>query len=572
MADSAGAHYLKERALPASQYKKMADRHWAGLGGGLLPHPDPESTASLWSSTSRGTCGHAGALSRSDGEKPDRNRDSSSKRAATRETVWRGRRMGLLFGARALRERFARDRFDRGQVLPYWRRSAPADTTRTTSARSCSREALRRRRWRVAVDPRRGQVARFDVAKAARPARCADAPDSSSRPFPLARTACISPRRVPCQLRAAWRPVEPALLSTAGGTRGRRPRPQAITAASPNRRRTIRELTLLHHYVTGGCARSFHEALRADPTAPCAGWVSRGGAGRQRPGHARRDRERAAARAEASPRQAFIALRAKQIEAQDASGRSRRRHQAMQGRDPEALAAYPTTPSSGSCGNAEGPGQGPRPVGGARRSRSETALVRSPGHFGAHHYLMHSFRNIAHPAEAAELGRIYAAFARSGPRPAHAGTRLRGWSAGRKRSSSSGGRDREAYAKQMSLRAGDDWHHLHNLQLLGYTYLRLGKPPGPGPRSAAFDTPARLPYRGRRRQSRGVLSPAHQLDEALAVARALQTPTRTPRPTVAASSRARRSSRWASWTKPACRRGAPERWIRTSSSNSRRAT
>ncbi len=32
-----------------------------------------------------------------------------------------------------------------------------------------------------------------------------------------------------------------------------------------------------------------------------------------------------------------------------------------------------------------------------------------------------------------------------------------------------------AYAKAENLRPGDDWHHVHNLDLLGYTHLRLGQ-------------------------------------------------------------------------------------------------
>jgi len=33
----------------------------------------------------------------------------------------------------------------------------------------------------------------------------------------------------------------------------------------------------------------------------------------------------------------------------------------------------------------------------------------------------------------------------------------------------------ERYAREENVRPGDDWHHAHNLQLLGYTYLRLGR-------------------------------------------------------------------------------------------------
>src|SRR5262249_28956920 len=84
--------------------------------------------------------------------------------------------------------------------------------------------------------------------------------------------------------------------------------------------------------------------------------------------------------------------------------------------------------------------------------------------------------------------------------------------------------------RELNLRPGDDWHHLHNLELLGYTYLRLGRvAEAEATFRRAFDTPARLPYRGTPQASLAELYLLRgRLDDALAVARALQTPTRTP--------------------------------------------
>jgi tetratricopeptide (TPR) repeat protein len=88
----------------------------------------------------------------------------------------------------------------------------------------------------------------------------------------------------------------------------------------------------------------------------------------------------------------------------------------------------------------------------------------------------------------------------------------------------------EAYAKAENIRPGDDWHHLHNLQLLAYTYLRLRRiEDAERTFRRAFDTPSRLPYRGTPQASLAEFYLLRgQPDEALKVARALQVDTRTP--------------------------------------------
>jgi len=158
--------------------------------------------------------------------------------------------------------------------------------------------------------------------------------------------------------------------------------------------------------------------------------------------------------------------------------------------------------------------------------------VRSPGHLGAHHYLVHSFENIGHHAEAAAHGKIYA---ESSPGIAHAQhmyghvlPRLGRWQEALVQFEKADAIE-EAYAKAENLRPGDDWHHLHNLQLLGYTYLRLGRVADAEKTfQRAFDTPARLPYRGSPQVSLAELSLLlGRPEDSLAIARALQTPTRT---------------------------------------------
>jgi hypothetical protein len=203
-----------------------------------------------------------------------------------------------------------------------------------------------------------------------------------------------------------------------------------------------------------------------------------------------------------------------------------------------ALALYPDDAELWILrGNAEEPGPWGRGQFGGVASIAfyETALVRAPDHFGAHHYMVHSFENIGQHAEAAGHGKIYA---ESSPDVAHAQhmydhvlPRLGRWKEALAQFEKADAIE-EAYAKAESLRPGDDWHHLHNLQLLGYTYLRLGRfQDAEATFRRAFETPARLPYRGTPQAS---LAEFYLLrgrpEEALAIARALRVPAgRSPR-------------------------------------------
>jgi tetratricopeptide (TPR) repeat protein len=351
-------------------------------------------------------------------------------------------------------------------------------------------------------------------------------------PVALSHAGCAAPGE----------PVEPALLERPIGLRADVGHVhQAITTASPKTQDFYDQgLTLLHHYVWIDAARSFHEALRADPDcAMCWMGLARAEQGAERP-DATRDAIANARRLapKASPReQAFVALRARQIEAQDAVGADQsKKFDAYKEAIDQALATYPDDAELWILrGNAEEPGPWGRGQFGGAASIAfyETALVRSPGHLGAHHYLVHSFENIAHPAEAAEHGRIYAD---SSPGVSHAQhmlghvlPRLGRWEEALAQFRKADAIE-EAYARELNVRPGDDWHHLHNLQLLGYTYLRLGRAAeAEATFRRAFDTPARLPYRGTPQASLAEFYLLRgRLEDALTVARALQTPTRTP--------------------------------------------
>jgi tetratricopeptide (TPR) repeat protein len=378
----------------------------------------------------------------------------------------------------------------------------------------------------------RPAAAAFLLFGLALPAGAADPPAA------LSHAGCAAPGE----------PVEPGLLERPIERRtdvGWVHQAITSTSASPAASAKAQEfydqgLTLLHHYVWLDAARSFHEALRADPDCAMC-WM---GLARAEQGAERGDATRAAiANAQrlapkATPRErVFIALRAQQIEAQDATGKEQaEKHQAYRDALDRALASYPDDAELWILrGNVEEPGPWGRGQYGGAASIAfyETALVRSPGHLGAHHYLVHSFENIAHPAEAAEHGRVYAD---SSPGVAHAQhmlghvlPRLGRWEEALVQFRKADAIE-EAYAKSVGLRPGDDWHHLHNLQLLGYTCLRLGRfDEAEAAFRRAFDTPARLPYRGTPQASLAEYDLLRgRLEEALAVSRALQTPTRTP--------------------------------------------
>lgn len=349
---------------------------------------------------------------------------------------------------------------------------------------------------------------------------------------PLSHAGCAGPGD----------PVEPGLLE--------RPIPirqgvgrvhQEINSSSAEARAYYDQgLTYLHHYFFIDAARSFHEAIRRDAEcAMCWMGLARAEQGLERSDATAKAIGRAkelAARATPKER-TFVALRAQQIEAQDApASEEKERHAAYKAALDKALASYPEDAELWILrGNAEEAGPWGRGQYGGAASIAfyETALVRSPGHLGAHHYLVHSFENIGHHAEAAEHGKVYA---ESSPSVAHAQhmyghvlPRLGRWEEALAQFEKADAIE-EAYARAERLRAGDDWHHLHNLQLLGYTYLRLGRlDDAERTFRRAFDTPVRLGYRGAPQAS---LAEYYLLRgrpaEAAEVARALQAPTRSP--------------------------------------------
>ncbi|HEY7864055.1 MAG TPA: tetratricopeptide repeat protein [Thermoanaerobaculia bacterium] len=329
--------------------------------------------------------------------------------------------------------------------------------------------------------------------------------------------------------------VEPALLERVVGVReGIGRSPQKVTTSSPQAQAfSDQGLALLHSYHWIEAARAYHQALRHDPDCAMA-WMglARAEQGLDRTAQASAAIEKAKSLApKVSPRERrFIELRAQQMEAQSApAGEQAGKHEAYKRAIEAALAEYPDDAELWILrGNTEEPGPWGRGQFGGVASIAyyETALVRSPGHFGAHHYLVHSFENVGRHAEAAVHGKIYA---EAVPGVAHAQhmyghvlPRLGRWDEARAQLEKADVIERR-YAEAEKIRPGDDWHHIHNLQLLGWVYVRQGRyADAEKTFRRAFDTPVRMARSGFQQASLAEFYLLRgRLDDALKAARAL---------------------------------------------------
>jgi tetratricopeptide (TPR) repeat protein len=261
---------------------------------------------------------------------------------------------------------------------------------------------------------------------------------------------------------------------------------QKVTTKSPAAQAFYDQgLAYLHSYVWIEAARSFHQALREDPDCAMA-WMglarAEQGLNRDKEATAAIEKAKSLAPKATESERRHVLLRAQQIEAQNApSDKETERHDAYKSAIEKAIAADPSDAELWVLrGNAEEPGPWGRGQAGGIGAIAfyEAALARSPGHFGAHHYLVHAFENVGRHAEAAAHGKIYSDAV---PKVAHAQhmyghvlPRVGKWKEALEQFEKADAIE-EAYARTERLRPGDDWHHVHNLQLLGYTYLRVGR-------------------------------------------------------------------------------------------------
>lgn len=313
---------------------------------------------------------------------------------------------------------------------------------------------------------------------------------------------------------------------------------QKVTAKTPAVQALYDQgLAYLHSYVWIEAARSFHQALREDPDCAMA-WMglarAEQGLNRGRESQAAIERAKSLEPKVTERERRHIELRVQQIAAQLAPAeKENEKHDAYKRAIEKAIAADPSDAELWILrGNAEEPGPWGRGQAGGIGAIAyyEAALARSPGHFGAHHYLVHAYENVGRHADAAEHGKIYADAA---PRVAHAQhmyghvlPRLGRWKEALEQFQKADAIE-ENYAREEKLRPGDDWHHLHNLQLLGYVYLRLGRTEDAEKTfRRAFETPIRFPRYGREHATLAeYLLLRGRPEEALAAARALRTQT-----------------------------------------------
>ena len=242
-------------------------------------------------------------------------------------------------------------------------------------------------------------------------------------------------------------------------------------------------IAYLHSYVWIEAARSFNAALRKDPGLAMA-WIglSRVFTGLDDAPAARAALEKAQAlSAPVTPREKRrIALRATHLEALDALG-DPAKHLAYKKALDAALAQDMDDVElwmlRGNAEEASAAGRGQR-GGAASVAFYERALAVSPGHFGAHHYLIHSFETIGSVPEALKHGEVYVGAAPAIPHAHHM------WDHDLRRV----GRTQDAIAEFLKadelenayyaaekIPADLDSHHKHNLDLLSTSYQHQGQ-------------------------------------------------------------------------------------------------
>jgi len=244
-------------------------------------------------------------------------------------------------------------------------------------------------------------------------------------------------------------------------------------------------LDYLHSYVWLEAARSFNEALRREASFALA-WVglSRALTGLEDHNAAVAAQKKAEAlAASVTPRER------KWIDARTAQLASLGDRQSVEKRDAYRAAldaALEQDPGDAELwtlrGNFEEPGlwaAGRGQRGGASAiAFYERAIALVPGHFGAHHYLIHTYEMIGRFDEAVTHGKIYADAAPSVPHALHMyGHDL--MKIGRTTEAlevfDRARRLEETYYESEKIARDFDWHHAHNTSLLAFSYRHEGR-------------------------------------------------------------------------------------------------
>jgi tetratricopeptide (TPR) repeat protein len=255
------------------------------------------------------------------------------------------------------------------------------------------------------------------------------------------------------------------------------------TSSADARAFYLQGVNYLHGYSWIEGARSFHQALRADPGLAMAHWgLSRIYSGLDDQANAMSQAVRAQELgAKASPReQRRIALRLQQLDAianlDDAT-----LHSAYKQAIDKAIAADIEDPELWLIrGNAEEPtaaGRGQR-GGVASTAFYLEALRVAPDNGAAHHYLTHSYENVNQIGRALEHGEVYARIAADIPHAHHMwGHDLRRVGRLDEAIAAFTRTDEleDAYYAAEKIGPELDWHHVHNLDLLATSHEHKGQ-------------------------------------------------------------------------------------------------
>lgn len=259
---------------------------------------------------------------------------------------------------------------------------------------------------------------------------------------------------------------------------------EEVTTKSPEAQAFFDQgLAYLHSFVWIEAARSFHQALRLDPSMAMA-YVGLSdaylGLSDVAAASAASEKAQSLAANASGIERARLAILARQIEYLQDSG-NMQRYFAYRQAIAEALAAYPSDPwlwiirGFADEGTPFAHGQG-----GAIDTIAfyTVALRLSPDNFVAHHYIAHTLESHGPVKDALEESETYARLAPAIPHAHHmCGHNLRRV-----------GRTEEAIQEFLKADALEkayyqaehippqlDWHHAHNLQLLAMSYQALGQ-------------------------------------------------------------------------------------------------
>ncbi len=244
-------------------------------------------------------------------------------------------------------------------------------------------------------------------------------------------------------------------------------------------------LAYLHSYVWVEAARSFHEALRRDPHLAMAHLgLAKAYTGATAYKDAFFHHKQAAelvAQGNVTEKEAkWIALGRQQLDGVFASPqeRSKRLQEYRQAidelivLDPDDAHAW-VLRGNASERSVSGRGQGGRVPSVAYY---DAALQRDPEHFGAHHFLVHSYESLGHYDKSAEHGQRYAAAVSGVPHAqhmyAHVLPRLGKWTEALNQLEKADRLQREYFAAGVA--PVEEWHHGHNIHVMGAVHQRMG--------------------------------------------------------------------------------------------------